>query len=108
VACNFFPMIKKSFFFHLLFFAVLISQVFGQLKPGDPDWPIVWISYGEPEPAIMLTGMYMLLDLKNKKSLLNLLYIIKSLLIRAEKAMNLQGIILPRSAIRFVQKLWSL
>jgi hypothetical protein len=45
-------MINKTFFFHLLFFAVFISQAFGQLKPGDPDWPVVWTSYGEPVKSL--------------------------------------------------------
>ena len=25
---------------------ILLSQLFGQPKPGEPEWPIVWTSYG--------------------------------------------------------------
>ena len=25
---------------------IFLFQLFGQLKPGDPEWPVVWTSYG--------------------------------------------------------------
>ncbi len=39
-------MLVKNFIFILLLGNIMLSQVFGQPKPGEPEWPIIWTSYG--------------------------------------------------------------
>ena len=39
-------MYMKIFILVLVLGQILILQSFGQPKPGEPEWPIVWTSYG--------------------------------------------------------------
>jgi hypothetical protein len=45
-------MALKSICLHLVIITVFSFQSFAQLKPGDPDWPVVWMSYGSPVKSI--------------------------------------------------------
>ncbi len=46
------PMAQEFLCVHLLLITVFSIQALAQLKPGDPDWPVVWMSYGGPVISI--------------------------------------------------------
>ncbi len=41
-------MAPKSICLYLVIITAFSFQSIAQLKPGDPDWPVVWTSYGGP------------------------------------------------------------